>query len=1100
MAKSNRNRVGDSLDIFVEGMMPFVIQEMKTRHKEKYEEQIRDIMRNNRALVSKADGSSVPWDAALVISVILHEWQYLFRKKLGKSEQAMLHELSDTRNKWAHQEAFSTDDTLRALDTVHRLLSSVSAGDQSAQVDAIKQEVMRVRYGELKKTERKKAKKESLSGEPVGGLKPWRELVTPHPDVASGKFAQAEFAADLAQVLRGEATDEYGNPAEFFRRTFLTEGLRSLLLGSINRLTGNGGDPVVELQTNFGGGKTHSMLALYHMFSGVKPSDLPGIDVLVKEVGVDNVPTASRAVLVGTALSAGQPHEKPDGTVVYTLWGEMAYQLKGPEGYAVVAECDKNGTAPGSDLLTTLFKLAGPTLILIDEWVAYIRQTYETPGLPGGSFDANLTFAQALTEAAKSPNVLVVASLPQSRIEVGGEGGQKALDILQNTFTRVKSSWRPASQEESYEIVRRRLFEPIVPANEPGRDLVVDEYNNLYRQQEAEFPAGCKEADYRRKLELAYPVHPELFERLYSDWASLEEFQRTRGVLRLMASVIYSLWEGDDKSLMIMPAMIPMDDATVLGEITTKSGLSPAWTTVIDTDVDGNDALSRRIDRENPNLGRFSACRRVARTIYMGSAPIAEAARKGIDDRRIKLGCVQPGENVPIFGDALRRLTDQATHLYVDGSRYWYDTQPSVTRLAQDRAAMQSDDDIYEEIGKRLTDEPRHRGDFERVHACPESGADVPDQMDTRLVILKPEFPHLSKKEISPALEAAQAILDQRGSSPRIYRNTLVFAAADKTRLGDLEQAVRQYLAWKSIYQERESLNLDAFQSNQAKTKFDEANGTVSARMLETYQWLLVPTQPDPTSSIQWQPFKVSGQDRIAVRASSKLIAEEHFVLNYAGVRLRMDLDRVPLWRGNHVTVKQLSEDMAQYLYLPRLRNSDVVVEAIKDGVSKLTWKDDTFAYASDYDDERGRYLGLLAAKHGTVVQDSSSVVVKSELAAEQLDTETSGTAVGTNGGAAEPGDPDTGATGGDSVPVVKEQKYCRFYGGVTLDPNRVGRDAGRVASEVLSHLMGLAGAKGEIKLEIQVEAKSGIPDNVIRTVTENCRTLKFDANEFESE
>lgn len=1104
MAKSNKDRVGNALDLFVEGMQPFVVREMKARHKDEWEDKVREIMRNNKATAEKASRAQIPWDAPLVISVINGEWQYLFRNKLGKAERGMLHELSEIRNRWAHQEAFSTDDTWRALDTIHRLLSSVSAGDEAAQVDRLKADTQHTRSRELARQETRRAQKEALAGQPAGGLRPWRDVVTPHPDVASGRFAQAEFAADLAQVIRGDATDEYGNPKEFFRRTFITDGLRGLLLGAINRLSGNGGDPVIELQTNFGGGKTHSMLALYHLVSGASAADLAGIDVLLNETGVSDLPKANRAVLVGTALSAGQAHEKPDGTVVNTLWGEMAWQLLGAEGYAIIADSDKHGTSPGSDDLSKLFAKAGPTLVLIDEWVAYIRQTYETPDLPGGSFDANLTFAQALTEAAKSPEVLVVASLPQSQIEVGGEGGQKALDILENTFTRVKSSWRPASQEESYEIVRRRLFESIEPDNIASRDAVIDAYMQLYKKQEAEFPSGCREGDYRRKVELAYPVHPELFERLYEDWASLDEFQRTRGVLRLMASVIYSLWEGDDKSLMIMPAMIPMDDSAILSEITTKSGLSPAWTTVIETDVDGNDSLSRRIDRDNPNLGRLSACRRVARTIYVGSAPIADTARKGVDDRRIKLGCVQPGEGVAVFGDALRRLTDQATHLYVDGSRYWYSTQPSVTRVAQDRAAEQTEDDVLEEIRNRLAAEQKHAGDFERVHACPDSGADVPDEAEGRLVILKPESPHVNKNDDSAALQAAQAILEQRGSSPRINRNTLVFAAADRTRLADLEDAVRKYLAWKSIYNDRTSLNLDPFQTNQAKTKFDESDATVQARIPETYQWLLVPTQPEPTQPVQWQAFKATGADRLPVRASKKLIAEELFVTEYAGVRLRMDLDRVPLWRGNHVGVKQLCEDMAQYLYLPRFKNQRAIIQSMIDGVSSLSWSTDTFAVADAFDADRNRYLGLRVVNSGNIIADGSTVLVKPDIASAQIEAVQGETPTMTGGGSGVDGGGATGGGetggGGDSVdPVEVDTKPRRFFGAVPLDAARLGRDAGRISEEVLSHLTGLPGATASISMEIQIEVPDGVPDNVVRTVMENCRTLKFETQDFES-
>ena len=1101
MAKSNRDRVGTALDLFVEGMVPFVTRELKARYKDSWNKQVRNVMRGNPATSSSANSSNIAWDAPLVCNVIHAEWRHLFDFKLGKAERAMLHELSDHRNRWAHQKPFSTDDTLRALDTVHRLLTSVAAADEAVKVDQLKAEVMRTRFQELSRRQTKKAEQLALAGQPMGGLKPWREVVTPHPDVASGRFAQAEFAADLAQVLRGGATAEYGDPKEFFRRTYITGGLNRLLLGAISRLSGTGGDPVIELQTNFGGGKTHSMLALYHLLSDTPAANLTGVDVLLKDADVEEVPKARRAVIVGTALSAGQAHTKSDGTEVRTLWGEIAWQLLGKDGYGMVAESDANGVNPGSDLLTNLFKKAGPCLILIDEWVAYFRQLYEVPGLPAGSFDANLSFAQSLTEAAKAaPKALVVASLPQSNIEIGGEGGKQALALLENTFGRLESTWRPASQAESYEIVRRRLFESITEQDcFAARDSVVAAYAQMYRKQESEFPNGCKEGDYQRQLEASYPIHPELFDRLYSDWSSLEEFQRTRGVLRLMASVIHALWSRDDRSLMIMPSTIPIDDPAVQEELTRY--LPPHWLPVIEKDIDGSSSLPWRVDSENPNLGRYSASRRVARTIYMGSAPVADLARKGIDDRHVKLGCVQPGENVPIFGDALRRLTDQATHLYVDGTRYWFDTQPSVTRLAQDRAAQQDPDDVMEEIKRRLRDEQRHPGEFAKVYPCPNSSGEVPDENEARLVILSPESPYMSNADDCPAIEAATEHLEHRGSGPRINRNTLVILAADKTRLNDLIDAARQYLAWKSIFDERESLNLDPFQSNQAKTKTEQSNDTIQARLPETYQWLLVPGQPNPQQPTEWQTLRLQGQGGLAERAAKKLINEELLITQYAGTRLRMDLDRVPLWRGQHVSVKQLCEDMAQYLYLPRFKNADVLIDAINHGVAAVTWRDDTFAYADGFDADRNRYRALRGGQQTSIICDGQSVLVKPDVADQQLKADAEVASAVDSGGAT--GGGTSAAVNGQSGTTVVEEvdtRPKRFYGSVQLDARRLGRDAGKIAEEILSHLTNLPGAEAEVTLEIQVETSEGVPDHIVRTVTENCRTLKFDTKGFRTE
>jgi predicted AAA+ superfamily ATPase len=218
----------------------------------------------------------------------------------------------------------------------------------------------------------------------------------------------------------------------------------------------------------------------------------------------------------------------------------------------------------------------GPSLILIDEWVAYARQLHDEGDLPGGSFEIHFSFAQALTESAKlAKNCLMVISLPSSDTptsphaqgddeEVGGIRGRAALARLKNVIVRVESSWAPASTEEGLEIVRRRLFEPLTEREQfTGRDNVARAFADLYRAQHQEFPPECRDSDYEQRLRGAYPIHPEVFDRLYTDWSTLVKFQRTRGVLRLMAAVIHSLWEKGDRNPLIMPANIPIDDPRV---------------------------------------------------------------------------------------------------------------------------------------------------------------------------------------------------------------------------------------------------------------------------------------------------------------------------------------------------------------------------------------------------------------------------------------------------------------------------------------------------------------------------------------------------------
>src|ERR1700730_7785347 len=201
----------------------------------------------------------------------------------------------------------------------------------------------------------------------------------------------------------------------------------------------------------------------------------------------------------------------------------------------------------------------------------------------------------------------------------------------------------------------------------------------------------------------------------------------------------------------------------------------------------------------------------------------------------------------------------------------------------------------------------------------PQSGQDVADDRDARLVVLSLDHTY-SKEPGSGAEAAAKAILEARGSTPRLYRNTLVFLSADKTRLQDLDEATRRYLAWESILVEKVTINLDPQQVKQAETQKTAADGAVAARIPETYQWLLVPMQATPQAGVEWQAIRLSGQDALAVRASKKLRSDELLLTGFAATRLRMELDRVPLWRGDHVPIKQLVEDFARYLYLPRLK------------------------------------------------------------------------------------------------------------------------------------------------------------------------------------
>jgi hypothetical protein len=1079
------------MELLPAALIPFVEKRLESSLKGHWQIEVAE-----RLNLRPNSSGAIGWDQAALFNGTDRYWADAFKAVLGRAERALVNELVDVRNKLSHNDTFSYDDAERALDSMRRLMEAISAGETAEQLSKMRDTILRTKFTELQRNEeRRKTQRLEISVETVAGLLPWREVVEPHQDVATGEFQQAEFAADLAKVHSGSAPAEYRDPRQFYSRTYLTEGLSALLVGAAKRLSGSSGDPVVELQTNFGGGKTHSMLALYHMAGPTPVQDLSGLDQLLEKHELTVPKNIKRAVLVGTSRGPQDVLNAEGGRKIRTTWGELAWQLGGAEAFDMVAENDANGIAPGSQLLETIFRKYAPCLILIDEWVAYLRQIYRVEGLPSGSFDANLSFVQSLTEAVKaSPGTLLVASLPASQIEVGGEGGQEALARLKQTFSRVESSWRPASQEESYEIVRRRLFKEISGDKFHHRDNTLKQFAKLYRENANDFPQGCADEDYRRKLEKAYPIHPELFDQLYTSWGSLEKFQRTRGVLRLMAQAIHELWMNGDPSVMIMPGSVAVSSPRVEPEL--LHYLDVTWQSIIAGDVDGTASTPYKIDQSAPNLNRYSATRRVARAIFMGTAPTHQQQNTGLDDKQINLGVVQPGERPAIFGDALRRLTNQAKFMHADLGRYWYSMSASLNRIAADKAAQIETALVLMTIDSELSkyvNSLADRGHFDAVQVAPASSAEVPDEAGgVRAVVLGVAHPH-NGREGSEALVEAKDILMQRGSTPRVFRNMLVFIAADSRQLDNLKDAVRASLAWGEIVRDTDRLNLTQSDSALAKAKLADSNETMKTRLKEAWCYLHYPAQESAQADVEWVSGKIPAQDGLLARASKKLVAEEGLLTELGPTRLDRDLQKY-IWNGKpHLSLKDLREYLNRYIYLPRLKNQEVLIKAMQASVSGMI--PGPFAYAERWDEKSDVYLGLAIerAANAAVVIDSDSVIVKPAVAEAHRPAPVQ---PGSGGGAQGPGEkaPDTGSQpdGGTPQPPPAERKPTRFTGSVMISSERPAREIHQIVEAIVEQLTTLPGSSVKLRLEIDAEVPSGLDRAKVRTLVENANTLGF--------
>ncbi len=1114
----------------------YIGQEMSRVYKNGWWQEVLEALSDQYDLPETGDYGTLidSLDMANCLRLIDRRWRDVFSQKMSLSYRNWAKELMGVRNDTAHIGTSDFDQryTERALDTMALLCEPIDV-DATEEIRAL---YRKVRYGSKQGSAAVKAnasptvetnpKKKSTSAavltRNVGkNLPSWRDVMEPHPDVAEGRYKAAEFAADLAQVARGEGAYEYRDPVEFFARTYVTEGMAGLLVESLKRVTNQGGEPVIQLKTAFGGGKTHSMLALYHMLHGKTSIEyIPNLKPVLERAGLTELPKANVAVLVGTALDPTRkknPANLP-GYTVSTIWGEMAYQLvtsaEKPELYAkYIREADRKGVSPGSENLKNLFNECGPCLILMDELVAYAKKLYGVDGLPAGSYDNFVIFIQEITEAARaSENSLVVASIPESDIEIGGTAGKTVLDTIEHTFGRMESIWKPVAANEGFEVVRRRLF--LDCKNLEARDAVCESFSQMYQNNPSDFPLEVKEVEYKQRLISCYPIHPEVFDRLYGDWATLERFQRTRGVLRLMAAVIHELWMANDESAMIMPGSIPLDTPNVRDELVRH--LPDTWNSIIDREVDGMQSIPYQKDKSNIRYGQSLACRRVARTIMLGSAPSTSAIRdqgiRGLEITRIMLGTVQPDENIANFRDALNTLHGALSYLYnnPNGNRFWYDTKPTLRKTAEDRASQISQSDVEMEIESRLK-KIRKEAPFAGLHTCPASSNDVPDEQAVRLVILRPRETYKRNSTTCDALNVVEDYLNNRGTAPRIYRNMLAFMAPDLDKIGSVEQEVKRYMAWTSILSDKEDLNLDGGQVRETQNNLKRSNDTVELRLKETYCWLLVPyiDQYGDMKTIQWEISDVGGgSDNIVTKASRKMLQAEQIITKWAPALLQMCLDDL-LWKdSNDIQVKKLWEYLTTYCYLPRLSSYSVLEEAIYQGVASSEY----FALAAANNGER--YVDLKFNQTVFSV-NPSDLIVKADVAKDQIETERRATeeqsgvsgqntdgitssAGGENNGVSSGGFvPSGGNTGDIDINDVKPTtpKNRHFYMSVKLDNTRVNRDMNNYVQEIIQHLMSVDGADVEIELEVQVEASKGIPQSTVRTVSENCKTLKV--NDF---
>ncbi len=1085
--KPNQEALNKALNIYRDSMRSFILKNMRAVSGLLEEENIQS--------ETDIDINNFPY-------LFRNHWKVVFKQRFDpdRDVRSAVGVITEARNRVAHPGAGDLPSGYASsrLHEIADILGQINAPEQRRQVEAIRDKLFTNPMPTPKVEPRLPRRKAS-------DLKPWREVIHPNSDVIQGTFHKSEFAADLQEVFEGRAkTDEYGETDIFFNQTYITHGLRDLLINTLKRITGEAANPVIQLKTGFGGGKTHSLIALYHLITGADilrelPTDgkyarlREEIDEIMEEAGWElNTPiNAKISVLVGTYLSTTDSDKTKRGDPLNTLWGRMADQLGGQDAYEFIRDAAQEGISPGGKQLDDLFEYVGPAVILIDELVAYVRNVQEV------TQESIYTFFQTLTESVKrSKNVTLIATLPEGQVQAGGEGGSTVLDTLESILERVDAVSIPLEVDNAFEVVRRRLFGPVI--DETERDQTCEAFRKMYQNARSEYPNDVNDQQYLQRMKDCYPIHPEIFDRLFQDWSVIPGFQRTRGVLRMMATCIFRLYKEKDQSLLIMPADLNLDDQNLSVEFTRLLARSGGnWDPVI-KEVDSHGSHTDQIDKESTTfIDVGGAARRIARTIFFGSA--TGRAFKGITTQQIHLGVVEPGQSVSIYNDALGRMTGKLYYLYHLDERYYFHTQENLNKVAINRAEQYTEDDIYSEIVSRLE---RAIGRDPTVQVCPTSPSMVEDSADIQFVILPPQASLASReKEDDAARPTAQNILKYSGDDEkqRTFKNTLLFITAKRDDIRELRNLIKNYLAWNSIMNGDElhskATDLEDTRLNQTIENLESAEKSVTGRLLKAYRWGLAPTQKDPQKN-EYDFANVTTKTdnpNIVPRMRDQFISDEIIIKEIAPAMLAEKLQQY-IWSNetykDHIEIDALWELMAQHIYMPRLRDRTVLSTCIKAGVQA-----GEFGLAHDYADNE--YVNFQYEENVNILRidkGTTAILINPELAKIiKSEQEKAGKLI-------EPPEPkpDERERKEDNETATAQEPKGPAHVVVskTLQIESPIIEEIEVIQNEIARTLQADGGKVKIEIVITAEKSDGFSENTTRSVKSNSEHLKA---EFES-
>lgn len=723
-------------------------------------------------------------------------------------------------------------------------------------------------------------------------MKPWFKNVTPHKDIQDGHLDESIFAANLAEVAAGTGREIYISPEMFFSKTYFTAGLKNIARRMVQGLNGgqDADNRVISLQTGFGGGKTHTLISLYHLAKwGKKAIQSEHTRELLAATGEPQFDIAHVAVFTNTTNDPAQGRTV-DGITIKTIWGELAYQLGGKTAYEIVRINDEKRVAP-KGLFKKVLEQCKPALILIDELADYCISASAVKVEASNLSDQTVSFMQELTEAISgTDHCVLIATLPASAQEMAASPvAAQILTALENRITRIGTNLKPVEDDEIFEVIRRRLFENLGNADE--LEKVISTYVSMYQTLLTEIPSYAIKSEYRERLKKSYPFHPELIDMFRLRWASNPFFQRTRGVLRILAAIVSDLWKRQN-SLTGSQYLIHTSDVVLANVEALTSQITllygPNWDSVINADVSGSASNAFRIDSEVKELGKYQITQGIATTILLATFG-SHGQNKGIAIDELKLCMLKPESfNHNDINGAIDRLESHAHYLYYSTTgqkRFWFDTIPNINILINQAKGDIKNTDIHAEILRRINEKTKA---VSGLNVLVDPSSDLPEQMKLTLVILHPKYLANPNEVNGQTKLIIEKLATKKGNSERIYRNTMLFLVASELGIGKLQDDIKNYLACQKISLEYNT-QLNPEQKADIKRRIDDSSKQAETSLVAAYSIVIKYSAKKGIETIVMNQFKDSLDNQIIHNIINKL-KEEEWLLDAIGLStLRMN-------------------------------------------------------------------------------------------------------------------------------------------------------------------------------------------------------------------